>query len=112
MNQNDHKLNPQVSFNQSNLKHASSFCSAFFLVSFGLRLSTCDLKTTVWNVHFGSEFLSGNIATSDPLSNANRPGLFVEGIGKIGLPLSDRDAAELRRASYEAPLGKDIVVEQ
>ena len=49
---------------------------------------------------------SGNFATSGPLSNANNPGLFVKGIGKVGLPLSDRDAADLSRASHEAPFGK------
>ena len=49
---------------------------------------------------------SGNWATSGPLSNANNPGLFVNGIGKIGLPLSDRDAVELCRVSHEAPPGK------
>ncbi len=49
---------------------------------------------------------SGNWATSGPLSNANNPGLFVKGIGKIGLPLSDRDAGEFCRVSHEAPPGK------
>lgn len=49
---------------------------------------------------------SGRFATSGPLSNANNPGLFVKGIGKVGLPLSERDAADITRASHEAPFGK------
>ena len=49
---------------------------------------------------------SGNFATSGQLATAKNPGLFVEGIGKIGLPLSDRDAADLCRVSHEAPFGK------
>ena len=49
---------------------------------------------------------SGNFATSGPLTNASSPGLFVHGIGKIGLPLSDRDAVALSRVSHEAPFGK------
>ena len=49
---------------------------------------------------------SGSFATSGPVTNARNPGLFVQGIGKIGLPLSDRDAGDLSRASHEAPFGK------
>ena len=49
---------------------------------------------------------SGQFAISRPLANANNPGLFIEGIGKVGLPLSDRDAADLSRTSHEAPFGK------
>lgn len=49
---------------------------------------------------------SGNFAASGPVTNARNPGLFVQGIGKIGLPLSDRDAADLCRVGHEAPFGK------
>ena len=49
---------------------------------------------------------SGKFATSGPVTTASNPGLFVEGIGKVGLPLSDRDAADLSRISHEAPFGK------
>lgn len=49
---------------------------------------------------------SGKFATSGPMTTASNPGLFVEGIGKVGLPLSDRDAADLSRISHEAPFGK------
>ena len=49
---------------------------------------------------------NGKFATSGPVAYAKNPGLFVKGIGKIGLPLSDRDAADLSRASHEAPFGK------
>ena len=40
------------------------------------------------------------------LSNAANPGVLVEGLGKIGLPRSERDALELCRISHEAPFGK------
>lgn len=49
---------------------------------------------------------SGKFATSGPLINASNPGLFVKGLGKVGLPLSERDAADLSRESHEAPFGK------
>ena len=49
---------------------------------------------------------NGKFATSGPVAYAKNPGLFVNGIGKVGLPLSDRDAADLSRASHEAPFGK------
>lgn len=49
---------------------------------------------------------SGNFAASGPVTYARNPGLSVQGIGKIGLPLSDRDAADLSHVSHEAPFGK------
>ena len=49
---------------------------------------------------------SGKFATSGPVTTASNPGLFVDGIGKVGLPLSDRDAADLSLISHEAPFGK------
>lgn len=48
----------------------------------------------------------GTFATSGLLPNASNPGLFVHGIGKIGLPLPERDATEIARVSHEAPFGK------
>ena len=49
---------------------------------------------------------SGKFATHGPVTTACNPGLFVEGIGKVGLPLSDRDAADLSRISHQAPFGR------
>ncbi|KAL8711917.1 MAG: hypothetical protein Q9225_007037 [Loekoesia sp. 1 TL-2023] len=49
---------------------------------------------------------SGQFATSGLLPDASSPGLFVHGLGKVGLPLSDRDAADLARLSHEAPFGQ------
>ncbi|KAG8533511.1 uncharacterized protein KY384_002297 [Bacidia gigantensis] len=46
----------------------------------------------------------GTFATSGPLPQAVNPGLVVEGIGKIGLPLSDRDAVDIIRISHKTPL--------
>ncbi|KAL8998798.1 MAG: hypothetical protein Q9169_002248 [Polycauliona sp. 2 TL-2023] len=47
----------------------------------------------------------GHFATSGVLPNASNPGLFVQGVGKIGLPLSDRDAEALTTAAHRAPFG-------
>ena len=47
----------------------------------------------------------GSFAASGPLPDVN-PGLYVEGLGKVGLPLSDRDATALAQVCHEAPFGK------
>ena len=44
--------------------------------------------------------------TTGPLENAENPGLYVSELGIIGLPLSNRDAMELSKASHQAPFGK------
>ena len=49
---------------------------------------------------------SGSFATLGTLSDAAKPGILVESLGTIGLPLSERDASELCQRCYEAPLGK------
>ena len=63
-----------------------------------------DIKEDLYN--YLQVIDSGKFATSGPVTNASNPGLFVEGIGKVGLPLSDRDAADLSRFSHEAAFGK------
>ena len=47
----------------------------------------------------------GSFAASGPLADIN-PGLYVEGLGKIGLPLSERDAKALALVCNRAPFGK------
>ena len=47
----------------------------------------------------------GSFAASGLLPDVN-PGLYVEGLGKIGLPLSERDAVALANVCHEAPFGK------
>ena len=47
----------------------------------------------------------GSFATSGTLPDVN-PGLYVDSLGKIGLPLSERDAAALAQVCHEAPFGK------
>ncbi|KAM0798273.1 hypothetical protein BDR22DRAFT_891578 [Usnea florida] len=49
---------------------------------------------------------SGKFAAPGPKSTASNPALFVAGIEKVGLSLSDRDAADPSRISYESPFGK------
>ncbi|KAL8659983.1 MAG: hypothetical protein Q9226_000146 [Calogaya cf. arnoldii] len=48
----------------------------------------------------------GRFATSGLLPNASNPGLFVHGVGKVGLPLSERDAEALAIPAHRAPFGK------
>ena len=40
------------------------------------------------------------------MSTATNPALFVAGIEKVGLSLSDRNAADPSRISYDAPFSK------
>ena len=47
----------------------------------------------------------GSFAASGSLPDIN-PDLYVEGLGKIGLPLSERDAEALAHVCHEAPFGK------
>ena len=49
---------------------------------------------------------SGHFATTGALSSAVNPGLNVNGLGIIGLPLSEREAVELTKACHQAPFGK------
>jgi hypothetical protein len=49
---------------------------------------------------------TGTFATSGVLYNAPNPGLFVHGLGTIGLPLTKGDAFELSKASHQAPFGQ------
>ena len=45
----------------------------------------------------------GCFATSGSLPDATNPGLFLKGVGKIGLPLSERDAKSIISTSRAAP---------
>ncbi len=45
----------------------------------------------------------GSFATSGSLPDAVNPGLYLKGVGKIGLPLSERDAKAIISISREAP---------
>ena len=49
---------------------------------------------------------SGSFATSGAIPMAVNPGLFLQGLGKVGLPLSERDAKDIIKISHEAPFGK------
>ncbi|KAL8797276.1 MAG: hypothetical protein Q9195_000429 [Heterodermia aff. obscurata] len=48
----------------------------------------------------------GTFAASGSITNAVNPGLYLEGLGKIGLPLSERDAEEIINLGRQAPFGK------
>ena len=48
----------------------------------------------------------GFFATSGLMPTAVNPGLCIDGLGKIGLPLYERDAKDIIKFSREAPFGK------
>ena len=48
---------------------------------------------------------NGSFAASGFLPAIN-PGLSIAGLGKVGLPLSDRDAVEVCRICHQSPFGK------
>lgn len=48
----------------------------------------------------------GTFATSGRLSTAANPASNINGLGRVGLPLSDRDAAAIAKVCHEAPFGK------
>src|ERR1035438_3102723 len=49
---------------------------------------------------------AGSFALFEQLPNAVSPGLYVKGVGRIGIPLSDRDANAITKAARGTPLGK------
>ena len=63
-----------------------------------------DLKDKLWN---SLEVIGkGTFATSRELPNAANPGLDVDEVGRVGLPLTDRDAVAISKVCHEAPFGK------
>ncbi len=48
----------------------------------------------------------GFFATSGVIPVAMNPGLSLKGLGRVGLPLSDRDANDIAKIGRQAPFGK------
>ncbi|TKA79700.1 hypothetical protein B0A49_01456 [Cryomyces minteri] len=48
----------------------------------------------------------GSFASSEVEPNPVQPGLYIEGIGIVGLPLGERGAKAIIQASHQAPFGK------
>lgn len=67
--------------------------------------TTSDIIKSQVRLQLSAQKSSGSFAVSGILPNAVNPGLSVQGIGTIGLPLSDRDAKALIGASHQAPYG-------
>jgi hypothetical protein len=65
-----------------------------------LKLELCKIFDNI------SDHSTGTFATSGILRNAPNPGLFVHGLGTIGLPLTKGAAFELSKASHQAPFGQ------
>jgi hypothetical protein len=65
-----------------------------------IKLELCKIFDNI------SDHSTGTFATSGILYNAPNPGLFVHGLGTVGLPLTKGDAFELSKASHQAPFGQ------
>lgn len=59
-----------------------------------------DIKQAI--VEYLDAAADGSFATSGSLPDAVNPGLLLKGFGKIGLPLSERDAQAIIKISHEA----------
>jgi hypothetical protein len=56
---------------------------------------------------FGGDFdFQGNFYFSSTQPNAPNPRLSIDGIGTVGLPLSERDAKAIVSCAIQAPFGK------
>jgi hypothetical protein len=51
-------------------------------------------------------YCAGSFATFATCPNAANPGIMIAGIGRVGLPLSERDAQAIIKISHQAPFGK------
>lgn len=70
-------------------------------------LYTQDIKVQLLELlHAINQHDVGSFATYGVLSHPANPGLYVHGLGIIGLPLSERLAVELAGISHQAPFGK------
>ena len=65
-----------------------------------IKLKLCEIFDNINN------HSTGTFATSGVLHNAPNPGLFVHGLGTVGLPLTKGNAFELSKASHQAPFGQ------
>ncbi|KAF8844491.1 hypothetical protein BDN67DRAFT_962852 [Paxillus ammoniavirescens] len=65
-----------------------------------------DLKADLEDVLVGDFDFQGEFAFSSVLPQAPNPGLHIDGLGLIGLPLSHRDAQFIKETSIQAPYGK------
>ena len=65
-----------------------------------IKLELCEIFDNI------SDHFTGTFATSGILNNAPNPGLFVHGLGIIGLPLTKGQACDLSKASHQAPFGQ------
>ncbi|KAF8992563.1 hypothetical protein BDZ89DRAFT_1054122, partial [Hymenopellis radicata] len=66
---------------------------------------TGDLKAEFETAMGGDFDFKGSFAYSGTFPQAPNPVLFIEGVGLIGLPLSERDAQLLINSSARAPYG-------
>ncbi|KAF9648913.1 hypothetical protein BDM02DRAFT_3128680 [Thelephora ganbajun] len=65
-----------------------------------------NLRGDLEGVLKGDFDFKGKFALSETFASTPLPGLYIEGIGVIGFPLSERDAKLIEAAATQAPFGK------
>ena len=70
--------------------------------------SSYDSSSLRWRIRSALDRVRvrGSYATSSVFEDAVSPGLWIEGIGNVGLPLSDRDAKAIISVAHKAPFGR------
>src|ERR1700753_38778 len=56
--------------------------------------------------YLSSVKISGSFATNHSASLFPNPGLHIDGLGQVGLPLSPRDAEAIAQIGKQSPFGK------
>ena len=69
--------------------------------------TTIDLKSRLCDIfEAADEHYIGSFAASSKIASVPNPGLYVHGLGLIGMPLTVHDARRLAQASHQAPFGQ------
>ena len=77
------------------------------VASDNVTLDTQEIKSQLLDLlHRIDQLGVGSFATYGTLPLSANPGLYVHGLGIVGLPLSERLATELAGVCHQAPFGK------
>jgi hypothetical protein len=78
----------------------------FFIQKFRHPAHCFDYQADLQAALQGDFDFKGNYAFAIPLPQAPNPGLHIEGLGLVGLPLSERDAKFIIGCAAQAPFGQ------
>ena len=81
-------------------------CGVSFSIRSDLSQNKRNFQSDLEDALKGDLSFKGKFALSETFTTVPPPGLFIEGIGGIGLPLSERDAKLIEDAAAQAPFGK------